>query len=346
MTDLSSTIDLATATDLYLQRIGEADPYAALDLVQGLLDDGVPAERLLLGVIAPAQRRVGELWATGEWSVAREHGATAVSEQVVGAIGARVRPRQLYGRVVVACVDGEYHQLAARLLAEVLRLRGLRVDFLGTNVPGPHLIAHLHRTGPDAVALSCTMPTGLPRAHATLNACRTAGVPVLAGGSGFGMDGRFARKLGADGWAPTADAAADLLRSGLLPSFPPPADELPHLADQEYARLVQDRTGLIDRTMRALTTTYPPAAAYDERQREATIEDLGHIADHLATALYLDDVALFTDFVTYTCVLLAARHVPAVAVSVGLRLMRKELPELPRAQHLLTEGIHTTATLP
>ncbi|MET8162420.1 cobalamin-dependent protein [Sphaerisporangium sp. NPDC005289] len=342
MTDLALVNDLSTAVERYLQHIGEADEYGAVDLVLALLDDGVPAERVLLELIAPAQRRVGELWAADEWSVAREHAATAVTERAVAAIATRVRPTPRFGRVTVACADGEYHQLATRLLAEVLRLRGWRVDFLGASVPAPHLVTHLHQTGPDAVAVSCTLTTRLPRAHATITACQAAGVPVLAGGAGFGADGRFAGTLGADGWAPTADAAADLLEAGLLPSFPAASPGgPPRPASTDYARLVAGRADLIARTMRALTEAHPPMASYDERLREATADDLGHLTDFLAAALYVDDVPLFTDFVAWTRDILKARGVPPAALALGLRLMRDQLHDLPQTHPLLTAGIHT-----
>ncbi|WP_248962433.1 cobalamin B12-binding domain-containing protein [Sphaerisporangium perillae] len=341
MTDLGLAADLSATTERHLECIGQADEYGAIDLLLGLLDEGVPAERLLLEVVAPAQRRVGDLWAANEWSVAREHGATAVSERAVAAVAAKVRTSPKDGRVTVACSDGEYHQLPTRLLAEVLRLRGWQVDFLGASVPGFHLVTHLHQTGPDAVALGCALPTRLPRAHATITACQAVGVPVLAGGLGFGAGGRFARKLGADGWAPTADAAADLLQAGLLPSFPAPLETLPHLADARYAQLVKGRAGQLSRTMRALTAAYPPMASYSDQQLESTADDLGHIVDFLAAALYVDDVPLFTDFISWTCEVLRVRGVPSASVVLGLCLLRDELHDLPRARDILAEGIET-----
>ncbi|MEU7984761.1 cobalamin-dependent protein [Streptosporangium canum] len=330
--------DLLAAGEDYLRRIGQADEFGAIDLVVGLLADGVPAERLLLELIAPAQRRVGELWAANRWSVAREHGATAVSERAVAAIAARVRPEPSLGRVAVACTDGEYHALPTRLLAEVLRLRGWRVDFLGANVPGPHLITHLHQSGPDAVALGCALATRLPRAHATLTACQAVGVPVLAGGSGFGADGRFARLLGADAWAAGADAAADRLADG-LPSFPVPSQAPAHLADEEYTHLRRRRGELLTGAMAALAGAYPPMAAYTAHQLDTTAEDLGHILDFLAAALYVDDVEVFTGFVTWTRGVLRARGVPARALEAGLRIFHDELRDFPRARHTLVRGI-------
>ncbi|WP_244460451.1 cobalamin B12-binding domain-containing protein [Microbispora triticiradicis] len=327
-----------TAVERYLELIGEADEYGAVDLVLGLIDEGVPAEDVLLRVVAAGQRRVGELWAAGDWSVAREHGATAVSERAVAAIAGRVRPRPTRGRVTVACADGEYHALPTRILAEVLRLRGWRVDFLGASVPGPHLITHLHQTGPDVVALGCMIATRLPRAHATIAACRAVGVPVLAGGAAFGADGRFARLLGADAWAPTADAAADRLAAG-LPSFAAGSDGAVHLGDEEYGHLTRHRAEVLARVLDLLKESYTPIGGYSERQLEHTAEDLGHIADFLAAALYVHDTSLFTDFVTWTCEVLSARKVPAESVVLGLRLFRDVLADCPRAGALLAAGM-------
>ncbi|GAA3132590.1 hypothetical protein GCM10017687_55690 [Streptomyces echinatus] len=56
--------------------------------------------------------------------------------------------------MTVGCVDGEWHAFPARLVAQVLRLRGWQVDYLGARTPTSHLVAHLHLTNPDAVLLS------------------------------------------------------------------------------------------------------------------------------------------------------------------------------------------------
>ncbi|MEU6414769.1 cobalamin-dependent protein [Microbispora sp. NPDC046933] len=344
------TTDLEAATGRYLDLIGRADEYGAVDLVLGLIDEGVPAEDVLLRIIAAGQRRVGELWASNEWSVAREHAATAVSERAVAAVTGRVRPAATRGRVAVACADGEYHALPTRIMAEVLRLRGWHVDFLGASVPGPHLITHLHQTGPDVVALGCTLPTRLPRAHATIAACQAVGIPVLAGGAGFGADGRFARLLGADAWAPTADAAADRLAAG-LPSFPAAhggpggsGGAAADLGGEEYAYLTRHRANLLARVMDALREAYAPMGGYSARQLEHTAEDLGHIADFLIAAMYVHDAPLFTDFVTWTCRVLVARKVPAESVVLGLGVFRDVLTDCPGAQALLIEGIAAAHT--
>ncbi|WP_033337567.1 cobalamin B12-binding domain-containing protein [Catenuloplanes japonicus] len=333
---MTSTI---TVDAQYLELVGNGDEWGATDLVLTLWENGADPEQLLLGLIAPAQARVGELWAANEWSVAREHAATATSERAIAALVARAAPRPTLGRITVACTDGEWHALPPRLVGEVLRLRGWRVDFLGANVPGPHLVTHLHQTGPDVVALSCALPTRLPRAHATLTACQAVGVPVLTGGRGFGADGRHARLLGADGWAATATEAADILDAGWNPTPRAPHDDLAHLADEEYTQLARQRHQIIIGLLDRLRAGYPPMRDYDQRQADATAEDVTHIVDFLAAALYVNDAAVFTEFLTWTAGVLAARNVPPAALTVCLDLLAADLRDFPRAGDLLKLGL-------
>ncbi|MFT7841631.1 cobalamin-dependent protein [Saccharothrix sp. BKS2] len=316
------------------------DEHTATDAVLEAFARGVAAEVLLLDVIAPVQRRVGAEWAANRLTVAEEHAATAINERVIAAL-TRALPRlePHLGRIAVACVDGEWHALPARLLAEVLRLRGFRVDYLGAQVPTPHLITHLHRTGPDAAALSGSLATRLPVAHATITACQAAGVPVLVGGSAFGPDGRYARLLGADLWAPDARTAADHLAAGPLPlprNGHQPIDDLPHLGDQEYTMVSRTSRLLVKALYTGLEDLLPVMRDYTEAQRRHTAEDLAHIVDFLATALYTDDRGMFTGFITWTAGVLRARGVPAAFLVPALDLLAAELRDFPRARGLIT----------
>ncbi|MGA5299293.1 cobalamin B12-binding domain-containing protein [Nucisporomicrobium flavum] len=328
--------------DHFLSLVGDGDEYGAVGLVTGLLDDGVPAQRIMLDLIAPTQSRVGELWAANEWSVAREHAATAISERVLAAVSARTNVRPTRGRITVACVDGEWHALPVRILGEMLRLDGWRVDFLGANVPGPHLVTHLHQTGPDAVALSCMIATRLPRAHMAITACRSVGVPVIAGGRGFGPDGRWAQKLGADAWAAGAEEAVARLAHRWPPVVGDPY-ETAFVGDDEYTYVVRSRGDLVRTALDRLAATYPPMAAYDQRQHDATVEDLGHIVDFLAASLYVGDETIFTGFVEWTAAVLGARGVPPVALQAGLRLVKDQLRDYPTACATLEAGLRLTA---
>ncbi len=273
--------------------------------------------------------------------VAQEHAATAINDRVIAALArtppARTDPDRPAGSTV-ACVDGEWHALPARLLAEVLRLRGWQVDYLGAQVPTPHLIAHLHRTGPDAVALSSSIATRLPTAHAAITACQAVGVPVLVGGAAFGADGRYARLLGADAWARTPAPPPTCWPTGPTapPGLRPPADRRPAAPGRPGIHDGRPTaTQLVKEPFAALERRFPAMRDYTEAQRERTAEDIAHVVDFLIAGLYTDDDELFSGFITWTADILAARGVPAATLFPTLDLMGKQLYEFPRCQRLL-----------
>lgn len=333
---------LAWHAERLWEAVIDGDERTGVDCVLAALDAGVDAEDVLLDVVGAVQRRIGSAWADNIISVAQEHAATAINERVVARIAGRLpRPATERGRVTVACVDGEWHALPARLLAEVLNVRGFRVDYLGAQVPTPHLITHLHRTSPDVIALSGSIPTRLPSAHATITACQSAGIPVMVGGAAFGPDGRYARLLGAQAWAANAREAADRLVDGPLPrpqAAHQPIDDLPHLADQEYT-LVSRRAGNLVRSMFAgLEERVPAVRDYTDLQRQHTAEDLAHIVDFLAAALYVDEASLLTGFLTWTADILTARGVPSATLVPAVDVLAGELKDFPRAVGMLASA--------
>jgi methanogenic corrinoid protein MtbC1 len=342
---------LSRARDELWQAVDARDELTAARGVFDLLEAGLAAEDILLEVIAPVQHRVGTEWAAGRITVAQEHAATAIHDRVIAAMAHRATPkrpesdgtgRPARATVTVACVEGEWHALPARILAETLRLRGHTVDFLGAQVPTPHLIAHLHRTAPDVVALSSSLPTRLPTAHAAITAIQATGIPVIAGGAAFAPDGRYARLLGADAWAAGAREAAEVLGRGLrrphLDAARPAVDDLPHLSDQEYTMVSRGKRQLVKNTLAGLERRLPAMRSYGEAERERTAEDVAHIVDFLAAALYTDDARLFTGFLDWTGDVLEARGVPARVLLPGLELLRQELKDFPRALDFLEQG--------
>lgn len=337
-------VDLTAVYPTYLSCLDAADEYAAVDVATGLLGRGVPAERILLDLVAPAQAEVGERWARNEWSVAQEHAATHISDRVVAAVSGYVNPRPVRGHVVVACMDGEWHALPARLVAEVLRLRGWQVTFLGASVPAAHLVSYLHRHDAHAVALACALPMRLPHAHRMIEACRRSDVPVLVGGRGFGPQGHWARRLGV-AWAPDAPSAAALVADERSLRRVPPA-ELAHLADDEYAGLLRRRAELIESALADLREYFPGVADYGPGQLDATVGDLGHILDFLAAAVYVDDGRLFTDFVEWLAAILVSRGVPVASVTRTLGHFAQALRDFPRAARFLEAGRHLAAGSP
>jgi methanogenic corrinoid protein MtbC1 len=186
------------------------------EAVRLLMEEGIGRGNsvldLHLQVIQQAQREIGRLWEQDSISVAQEHQATAVSQLALAHLYQQSIRRPAVGKsVLVSCVEGELHDLGARICADVLELHGFAVRFLGANVPTDCLVPFVERTRPDLVALSVTVPTHLPGARAAVEALRgRSKVPIAVGGRALDLPGA---REGWQGVAIFGADALDLLRS-------------------------------------------------------------------------------------------------------------------------------------
>ena len=316
--------------DDYLAALSAADAAAAVAVLDGAQARGVPSQRLILDVVAPAQRQVGERWFDGTWSVADEHAATAVSEQALALLCPPRAARPDVLRVVMACAEGEWHTLPARLAAELTRLSQAEVLFLGASLPADHLRQHLAATGADALALSCTMPTNLIGAARSIAAAHEVGVPVVVGGRAWGTGDRRARRLGAAARLDHAGRLAEVLDGLEQPVQPAP--ELPG----EALLLDAPAAELILLAYERQCAANPWMARMTPFQQARTREDLRWLARHAAAAVACDDPTILRDLLDWLLALLTPRGVPAAAVVDSCAFLADAVePDAPRAAAVL-----------
>ncbi len=178
----------------------EGDPGSAFLIVRDLMEQGVPFDVVLFDVVAAAHADFGTRWQKGDYRIADEHAASGAVETLLASLaGSFDLPEEGY-ELVVAAAEGDYHSLPARLTSAYLLSLGYRVRYLGSNMEAVDLAGYLADEAPQTLILSCALPTLLPGARASIRASHDAGVPVLAGGHGFGPDGVWAYAVGADAW--------------------------------------------------------------------------------------------------------------------------------------------------
>ena len=163
------------------------DRQEALRLV---MDEGISAgiavPDVVLHVLQPAQYEIGRLWEENRISVAQEHLATAVTQLVLAHLYPHLPRAARRGlTVIVATVEGELHDMGARVTADFLEMAGYDVRYLGASVPADHLVAMIAEQRPHLLALSTTLPTHLPMLERTVGivcAATDGALPILLGG--------------------------------------------------------------------------------------------------------------------------------------------------------------------
>jgi methanogenic corrinoid protein MtbC1 len=212
-----SALDAATPAHRlalrYLSLCLEGKPQAAVDLVLGELDRGISPAVIYSDVLIAAQKEIGELWHVGDVSIAEEHLVSETTREVMALIVARHAPPQPLGpSLVAASVVGNAHDIGLRAVTDLFRLAGWRALFLGTNMPAEEIARAAAAFAVELVVMNATLATQL---HALGDAIQTIRrlaprCKVLVGGLAFEGLPDLWRQLGADGHAPTIDAAVPL----------------------------------------------------------------------------------------------------------------------------------------
>jgi DNA-binding transcriptional MerR regulator/methylmalonyl-CoA mutase cobalamin-binding subunit len=154
----------------------------------------------LEAILVPFLRHVGNAWERAQVSIAQEHLASAVVRATLHALlEAHDRPHAA-PVLVLATPPGQRHELGALSAAVVAAMEGLKVHFLGADLPPEEIVGAVRRGGARAVGLSFAPPApeaGVARAIAAIADALPEGTVRIAGGAAAGA---YAVELAAAGF--------------------------------------------------------------------------------------------------------------------------------------------------
>lgn len=189
-------------------------------LVQEALDVGESAETVLKDGLISAMDRVGvkfknfEIYIPEVLIAARAmHAGMAILKPILSQ-----SPSTMVGKVVIGTVKGDLHDIGKNLVIMMLEGGGFEVVDLGIDVPTNRFVDAIHTHQPQVVGMSALLTTTMREMKNTIKTIEEAGlrkqVKTIVGGAP--VTERFAKEIGADGFAPDAASAVDLVRSLLF----------------------------------------------------------------------------------------------------------------------------------
>jgi methanogenic corrinoid protein MtbC1 len=174
----------------YLHAVLDKDREAAEAVVQGMVDGGSSLAEIY-GVLGAAQVEIGALWERGVITVSDEHFATEIALGCIPMAAEKLRKfrRELKGYAVLCPVEGEFHWVGLRMLAELLRNDGWEAELLDSAPSVSTLGGIAARKRVNLFCLSATMPSNVARAAEVINLIRKQpafkSAKVLVGGPAF-----------------------------------------------------------------------------------------------------------------------------------------------------------------
>lgn len=157
-----------------------------------VLKNNIPVEIIYTQLFQPSLYQVGEYWEMNKISVATEHMATAITENLMIKLQPQLFSTERIGKkAVIACVANEYHQVGAKMIADIFEMNGWDGYFIGANTPVTELIRFLKSKNPDLLGLSLSIYYNLPELKNTIAIIRQhfPDLPILVGGQAFRWGG-------------------------------------------------------------------------------------------------------------------------------------------------------------
>jgi 5-methyltetrahydrofolate--homocysteine methyltransferase len=119
------------------------------------------------------------------------------------------------GRVMIATVEGDIHDIGKNIIATVLRAGGFDIVDIGKNVSASEILSRAKECSPDIIGLSAMMTTTVGRVSDVASALKKDGIdsPVISGGAS--MNTELAELFGVH-YAADSSAALSLCKELVL----------------------------------------------------------------------------------------------------------------------------------
>ncbi len=200
------------------QSIIDGDADAAVALANQAVAAGMdPLEAITQGFVVGVNT-VGEAFARGDAFLPELVMAGEAMKAAVTALepemARRGTQRQMLGKVVLATVEGDIHEIGKSLVGTMLSASGFEVYDLGVDVPAAKIIAKAKEVDANIVGLSALLTTTMVKQKEVITEMDKLGMrkktKVMVGGAPVTRD--WVQKIEADGYSEDAIGAVAIAR--------------------------------------------------------------------------------------------------------------------------------------
>jgi trimethylamine corrinoid protein len=201
------------------QSIIDGDSDASIELAKEAIATGMdPLDAITKGFVIGVNQ-VGEAFSCGdaflpELVMAGEAMKAAVLT-LEPEMERRGSERQMLGRVVLATVEGDIHEIGKSLVGTMLSASGFQVFDLGVDVATSKIIEKAKEVNANIVAMSALLTTTMVKQREVIEALEKAGIrsqiKVMVGGAPVTRD--WVQKIGADGYSEDAIGAVNIAKT-------------------------------------------------------------------------------------------------------------------------------------
>lgn len=139
----------------YTNGLLKGDKEKCIRVVEDLLAQNVDIKDIYVDLFQKSLYHVGRMWEHGQLSIADEHLGTEITKSLMNKYAPKFSSeRRVNKTALITCIDKEFHEIGARMAADVFELNGWKTYFLGSNTPTREIIKFIEVKKPDIVGLS------------------------------------------------------------------------------------------------------------------------------------------------------------------------------------------------
>lgn len=194
------------------QTILDADEEKALKIIETALAEEMDILELVQEGFAAGNREIGDLFETGKLSLPELIFSTEVMKKVLEVVESLpgASRENVKGKVLLATVDGDVHDIGKGMVASTMKSYGIEVIDIGREVPVDTIIEKAKEFNVDIIGTSALLTSTLKEQKKLEERLRELGIrdqfKTMVGGAPCTL--RWASRIGADAYSEDAVEAA------------------------------------------------------------------------------------------------------------------------------------------
>jgi corrinoid protein of di/trimethylamine methyltransferase len=203
------------------QSIVDGDSKAAVELAKESILAGIPPLEAITSGFVVGVNAVGTAFGRGESFLPELVMAGEAMKAAVATLDPELKKqgteRKMLGKVVIATVEGDIHEIGKSLVATMLSASGFDVYDLGVDIATQKIIGKAIEVGADIIAMSALLTTTMVKQREVIEELEKEGLRgkfrIMVGGAPVTRD--WVQTIHADGFSEDAIGAVNLAKQML-----------------------------------------------------------------------------------------------------------------------------------
>ena len=175
----------------YTNGLLHGDKEKCTQIVEDLISQNVQIKDIYVDLFQRSMYHIGKMWEQGQLSISEEHIGTEITKSLLSKYASKfAADKKVNKTALISCIDKEFHEIGARMAADVFEMNGWNTYFLGASMPTREIVKFIEIKKPDVVGLSFNFYMNLLRLFEVIDHIKKSypDQKIVVGGQGVSRE--------------------------------------------------------------------------------------------------------------------------------------------------------------